>query len=259
MTEEVGKGFARRVTKLNLVRFVSLLCDRTKEPSPRPLEEIDSSGPPPGFSPDELAAAQALFDGTGVQVKLPFTFSSGIPRLKAASGPGIDEAGSPEGQNDAPFQPGNAVLVSEIPGPGRWSQASFSLKVFTQFFGAGQINLSHINADGTKTHEIANPIVKKSSNFCYELGAAGGLDYPKPNDGRPIGVFLRLEAQQFQYRLVMPSDSAHAVLDTFLANNWEGSPRFMRRVITRLETLLSVWPAAPFSSTESGASGGRPN
>ena len=255
MTEEVGRGFARRVTKVNLAAFVSLLRDRSKEPNPQLPKESPSSGPPYGSSTDEVADTEALFDGTHVKVKLPFTFSSGIPRLEIVTGNGTNESGPPEGQIDNPIQPSNTVLIAEIPGPGRWSQASFSLKVFTQFFGAGQINLNHIDADGTETHEVANPIIKKSSNYCYELGAAAGLGYPDPGEGRPIGVFLRLEAQQFQYRLVMPSESAHAILDAFLATNWEGSTRFMRRVTTRLETLLGVWPAAPFSLTESGASG----
>ena len=234
MSEEVGKGFARRVTKLNLAKFAALLRDRTKEPS----------GPPPGSSTDESVAAQSLFNGSRVRVALPFTFPWDTPGTTTATGTSSPEPGSTEEEISDDPGASHAVLIAEIPGPGRWSQASFSRNVFFEFFGAGPINLNYIDAHGTLIHETENPIVKKSSNYCYELGAAAGLEYPSGNVGRPISVFLRIGPQQFQYKLVMPSDPDYPLLVMFLANNWSGPAGRMRRVTTDLDTLLGIWPAA---------------
>ena len=244
MSEEAGKGFARQVTDSNLAKLAPLLRDRTKEPTPPLSEENAPSKPTPGPGSDELAAAQSLFAGSRVRVELPFTFPWGTPGSATETGTPMVEPGSTEGETGDDSGVSYSVLVAEIPGPGRWSQASFSRKVFSEFFGAGTIDLTYINTQGTQIHQTAAPIVKKSINFCYELGAAAELAYPTKDDGRPIGVFLRLETQKFQYRLVMPTDPAHTILVAFLANNWKGPARHMRRVITDLPKLLSAWPAA---------------
>ena len=244
MSEEAGKGFARQVTDSNLAKLAPLLRDRTKDPIPPLSEETTPSKPTPGPGSDELAAAQSLFAGSRVRVKLPFTFPWGGPGSVTETGTSIVEPGSTDGETGDESGVSYSVLVAEIPGPGRWSQASFNKKVFSEFFGAGTIDLSYINTQGTLVQESAAPIKKKSINFCYELGAAAGLEYPSKEAGRPIGVFLRLESQKFQYRLVMPSDPVHTILVTFLANNWKGPARYMRRVTADLPELLSVWPDA---------------
>ena len=245
MSEEVGKGFARRVTGSNLTRFAPLLRDQTKESNPPESDESTQSESTPGTSSDELAAAQSLFQGVKVRVSLPFT----IPRVPSGSattgGNYSDGNGSTEGENGDVPSVNYPVLVAEIPGPGRWTQASFSRDAFQNFFGAEAIDLTYLDDQGEAKRETANPIVKKSSNYCYELGAAVGKDYPNRGDGRPIGVFLRLEPQQFQYAIVMPHEQDHTTLDAFLTNRWEGPAGRMRRVSTDLDTLLGTWPSAP--------------
>ena len=244
MSGEAGKGFARKVTDSNLAKFAPLLRDRTKRPSLPLPEDNASSKPAAGSSTDELAAAQSLFAGSRVRVEIPFTFPWWTLGPATETGAPTVEPGPIEAEMGAYSGVSYSVLVAEIPGPGRWSQASFSKKVFSEFFGGGAIDLTYINTQGTLVHQTTAPIKKKSVNFCYELGAAAGLDYPNKDDGRPIGVFLRLETKMFQYRLVMPSDPAHTILVAFLANNRKESARQMRRVITDLPTLLSVWPVA---------------
>ena len=244
MSEEAGKGFARKVTDSNLAKLAPLLRDRTKDPTQPLSEENAPSKPMPGSGSDELAAAQSLFAGSRVHVQLPFTFPRGTPGSATETGTPMVEPGSNEGETDDDSGVGYSVLVAEIPGAGRWSQANFSRKVFSEFFGAGTIDLTYIDTQGTQIHQTAAPIVKGSINFCYELRAAKKLAYPNKDDGRPIGVFLRLGTQEFQYRLVMPNDPAHTILVAFLANNWKGPARYMRRVITDLPKLLSAWPAA---------------
>ena len=234
MSQEAGKGFARRVTKLNLARFAPLLRDPTKEPSQSPS----------GSSTDEFVAVQSLFDGSRVRVALPFTFPPGTPSTATATRISSPQDGSTEediGDDSATSYP---VLVAEIPGPGRWSQASFSKETFYGFFGGDSIDLIYVDANGRLIAETAPPIVKKSSNYCYEMRAAAGLTYPSANGGRPIAVFLHLASRQFQYRLVMPSDPAHATLDAFLADKWGGPAGRMRRITTDLNDLLGAWPAA---------------
>ena len=218
MSGDVGKGFARRVTRLNLEKFAPLLRDRAKE-----LAESS-----PSFSTIESVMARSLFYGSKVRVALPFTFPWGI--VGTATATRVSGA--------------EAVLVAEIPGPGRWSQASFSKEVFVKFFGAGSIDLIYMNAEGLLEHETVKPIIKKSSNYCYELKAATSLNYPSGNEGRPIGVFLRAGSKQFQYRVVMPSDPDHVLLEAFLVARWVGAVGRMRRVTIDLDTLLDICPTA---------------
>ncbi len=245
MSEEVGKGFARRVTESNLARFAPLLRDLTKEATPSASDENDQSEAPPDHRTDELADAQSLFGGLKVRVALPFTFPRGPSRPTTPRRTSSGETGSTEDEEGEASLVNYPILVAEIPGPGRWTQASFSRDVFLNFFGGAVIALTYLDAQGEAKHETANPIVKKSSNYCYELGAAMGLDYPNKDDGRPIGVFLRLEPQQFQYTIVMPHDADHTTLATFLTNHWEGPAGRMRRVRTDLDTLHQTWPSAP--------------
>ena len=244
MSEEVGKGFARQVKDSNLAKFAPLLRDRTKDPTPPLSEENGPLKLMPGSGRDELSAAQSLFAGSRVRVDLPFTFSWWTPVPASEAGISIADLGSTEGEAGGDSGVSYSVLVAEIPGPGRWTQASFNRKVFYEFFGADIIELTYIDAHGTLVHDNANPIVKKSKNYCYELGAAAGLKYPNGDNGRPIGVFLRLNPQQFHYRLMMPSDPDHTILVTFLANDWKGPAGRMRRVVTDLDTLLNVWSSA---------------
>ena len=60
MSEEAGKGFARKVTDSNLAKLAPLLRDRTKDPTQPLSEENAPSKPMPGSGSDELAAAQVF-------------------------------------------------------------------------------------------------------------------------------------------------------------------------------------------------------
>ena len=245
MNEEVGKGFARQVTKSNLAKFAPLLRDRVREPT--------ESSPASGTA--EVQEAQSLFDGSKVRVSLPFTFPSSMSGITTATKTCGTDPESSEGEDSDDPVVSHPVLVAEIPGPGRWSQASFSRDFFFGFFGGRSVDLTYIDAQGAFIQETANPIVKASSNYCYELRAAVGLNYPSRNTGRPIGVFVRVGPEQFQYRLVMPSDQDHTLLDMFLADNWEGPAGRMRRITTDLDALLGTWPAAQLPFVVSGTTG----
>ena len=116
MNEEVGKGFARQVTKSNLAKFAPLLRDRVRKPTE----------PSPTSGTAEVQEAQSLFDGSKVRVSLPFTFSSSMSGITTATKTAGTDPGSSEGEDSDDPVVSHPVLVAEIPGPGRWSQASFS-------------------------------------------------------------------------------------------------------------------------------------
>lgn len=246
MNEAPGKGFARRVTRSNLQQFLYLLGDRNaggmQNVSGQTNSAISSAHP----DIDELAVPNDLFGGSKIRVNLPFKSptrrygnTSGVPNVS-------DVAGTTQGANVPQVPQEIQALVSEIPGPGRWSQAAFTQDIFNDYFGGGAIDLAHINSDGTATYRVVNPIVKGSSNYCYELDAARGLQYQSASPGRPIGVFFRELDGRFQYRLVMPDDPVHLLLDALLTVEWQGSAGRMRRVTIGLDKLVRAWPSVPF-------------
>ena len=247
MNEVPGKGFARRVTRSNLQQFLYLLGDRnagaTQNASGQTNSAINSAHP----DVDDLTAANDLFGGSKIRVNLPFKLptrrygnTSGVPNVS-------DVAGTTQGENIPEVPHEVQVLVSEIPGPGRWSQAAFTQDIFNDYFGGGAITLAHINSDGTATYRVVNPIVKGSSNYCYELDAARGLQYESASPGRPIGVFFREPDGRFRYLLVMPDDHVHLLLDALLKVEWQGRPAGrLRRVTIGLDRLVRAWPSVPF-------------
>lgn len=142
------------------------------------------------------------------------------------------------------------VLIAEIPRSGnRWKQANFKKNDYENFFGAevGQQRLvvfRFVKADGTLSpYEHSRPSVEvKSQNYRFELDAAAGLPYP--DEGRPIGVFVRVATRTFLYHLLMPGDQEYhsvvAILDA------TGDDSTVRRNRTTGAELRKNWPAAPF-------------
>jgi hypothetical protein len=142
------------------------------------------------------------------------------------------------------------VLVAEIPkAGGRWNQANFDLRNYEDFFGARvgrphRILLRHVDALGRLEELESRPSVAvRSQNFRFELAAARGLAYP--GRGRPVGVFVRLAAGVFIYRLVMPGDRAYPAIVAFLDDNWEGSANRVRRIPSSVGEVRRFWPDAP--------------
>jgi hypothetical protein len=142
------------------------------------------------------------------------------------------------------------VLIAEIPRAGdRWNQANFNLETFRNYFGAEpgilrRIVLQHVESNGDLgTVENRQSVSVVSQNYRFELDAASGLRYP--SSGRPIAVFVRIAARTFRYRLVMPSDPNHSILDALLRSLWKGPSSRMRRVVTNSDLLKEAWPNAP--------------
>ena len=111
-------------------------------------------------------------------------------------------------------------------GSDRWNQANFNLENFQTFFQLQpgvprRVVLLPVSSDGTVGNPEVRPSVDvKSHNFRIELGLAAGLNYP--NNGRPIGIFLRIGTRRVRYRLLMPADAAYGDVKDFLTARWAG-------------------------------------
>jgi len=152
---------------------------------------------------------------------------------------------------ETPPSPTDPVLIYEIPASkDRWKQANFHKDTFENYFGAKpgkqhRIFLYHVTENGAlDEREVRPSVAVASKNFRFELGAASGLEYPKV--GKPIGVFIRMATRTFRYRLLMPSDPQHKVIEGYLTKKVGAAGRIMRETYTTAAELQKVWPAAPF-------------
>ena len=144
------------------------------------------------------------------------------------------------------FYPDSEVLIAEIPRSGdRWKQANFDIDTFQNFFGATpgdnsqRILLRNINDDLTLSEIEVRPSVSVvSQNYRFELDAASGLPYP--NDGKPIGVFIKLTTRMFLYHLYMPNQPVYEEFNEWLQTNWPGRGDRMKRITTRVNQINEV-------------------
>jgi len=148
------------------------------------------------------------------------------------------------------------VLIAQIPKSGnRWNQANFDIDNFRDFFGVGDDVAKrlwvfrYVNHDGTMAEyePLRPPVPVASDNFRFELKAAAGQPYP--TGGRPIGVFVRMAARLYFYRLLMPNDDpqfSHVLaLLRAKAGQFHRPDRMMRERMTVGE-LKTLWPDSPF-------------
>ena len=174
--------------------------------------------------------------------------------IDPSSAGNVDDEATDEGDivDTNVMQESDAVLVAELSrSGGRWKQANFHKHIFQGFFEANvgtarSILLQHVDDQGVAaTPEIRPGVPVKSKNYRYELGAATGLPYP--NQGRPIGVFVRTAARTFIYQLLMPGSSHHQMVEAFLASSPTGRGRIdqMRQIVTNVSDLQQAWPTAP--------------
>lgn len=147
----------------------------------------------------------------------------------------------------------NAVLIAEIPKSGnRWKQANFSQDVFEDFFGATKgdnsykVKLTNIKKDGTLGEVTQSQSVTVSSkNYRFELRCEEtNQPYPSGND-RPIGLFVKEDAQNYMYQVLMPSDEAYKKIKEYLyleTENQKGRKDLMKRHIADVEAIHALYP-----------------
>lgn len=147
----------------------------------------------------------------------------------------------------------NAVLIAEIPKAGsRWKQANFSQDVFEDFFGAKKgdnsykVKLTNIKKDGTLGEVTeSQSITVKSKNYRFELRCdETNQPYPSGTD-RPIGIFVKENAQNYLYQVIMPSDEVYNKIKDYLyleTANQKGRKDLMRRYIADVEAIHALYP-----------------
>lgn len=147
----------------------------------------------------------------------------------------------------------SAVLIAEIPKSGnRWKQANFSQDIFEEFFGATKgdnsykVKLTNIKKDGTLGEVIESQSVTVSSkNYRFELRCdETNQPYPSGED-RPIGLFVKEDAQNYLYQVLMPSDDAYKKIKDYLymeTANQKGRKDLMRRHIADVEAIHALYP-----------------
>lgn len=146
------------------------------------------------------------------------------------------------------FYPDSEVLIAEIPKSGdRWKQANFDIDTFQNFFGATpgdnsqRILLRNINDDLSLSEIEVRPSVSViSQNYRFELDAASGLPYP--NNGKPIGVFVKVTTRMFLYHIYLPDQPLHSELNEWLQTNWAGGRRsdVMKRITKRVSEISDI-------------------
>lgn len=151
------------------------------------------------------------------------------------------------------FYPDSKVLIAEIPRSGnRWKQANFDVKTFSDFFGATpgnnsqRILLRSINNDFSLSGIEVRPSVSViSQNYRFELDAASGLPYP--DNGKPIGVFVKVSTRMFLYHLYMPSQLLYSELKEWLQTNWSGRTDRMKRITTSVSEIDKIFRNSVFN------------
>lgn len=199
-----------------------------------------------------LAAAPLATKGAlakkALAKKLPGNKPVGVVAPATESGPGASPVVPSSGT--APAHQLLDVLIAEIPrGSSRWNQANFDLESYEGYFGAKvgttrMMFFRHVDAGGIlAATEIRPSVAVKSSNWRFELAAAAGLKYP--TNGRPIAVFVKQASRNFHYRLLMPGDTAHPLIEKLLDSNWHGPAGRIKRVRVAHSVLEQAWPDSP--------------
>lgn len=170
----------------------------------------------------------------------------------AETAEGADAAGEPA--TEAEPDPGEAattaspVLISEIGAGPRWKQANFPIGIIKNFFevdAGSHIDLIPVEADGSEGMLEQPPFVPvKSQNYRFELASVSGIAYP--DDGRPIGVFVKDAYRKFRYRVIFPQNAGHTQMSALLAREYSGPNHHLKRVVTDLMAVRAAWPEAPF-------------
>ena len=142
----------------------------------------------------------------------------------------------------------DSVLIAELVGPGRWSQAAFPVRFINNFFqvraDTGDVlHLFPVTQDGGVGQETTVPCrYKGSRNWYYELGLAVTLGEYPTEPPKPIGVFHRIAYQTCRYTILMPDNDSYAVVARCLeANLTNRRGRELRRTIVPVQVLRDAW------------------
>jgi HKD family nuclease len=176
------------------------------------------------------------------------------PRAREAE-PEAETTEEPEGADvaEAPDElarRNDRMLVAEVPkAGGRWHQVHFNGAVVEAFFRVRpnteqRVFLRELLGPGRLGPVEARPCVysEVNKNHRIELAARRGEDYPE--ERRPILVARETGLRTFQYIILMPDETGHPEMESFVATN-PSVGRGTRRVITSRREVLSFWAGCP--------------
>ena len=144
------------------------------------------------------------------------------------------------------------VLIAELAGPGRWSQAAFPEWFINNFFdvlpNTGDVlRLWPVTqADGVGAAEdVVCGYKEGSKNWYYELGLAAAIVAYPQRPHKPIGVFHLIDHQTCRYAILMPDGESYPHVARCLAANRDRLNRpanELPRTIVPAEVLRDAWP-----------------
>lgn len=149
---------------------------------------------------------------------------------------------------------GEEVLIAEIGGGPRWKQVNFTVDIFENFFGAERgnnsynIQLINIAKDGTLGDiEIRQAVSVASHNYRFEIHCAETeRDYPG-NTKRPIGLFFKIDNNQFLYQVLWYDHPSYKQIKKFLyAESKVRREGELRRHIVHIEAIHALYPELIF-------------
>ena len=144
---------------------------------------------------------------------------------------------------------GEEVLIAEIGGGPRWKQVNFPVNIFEDFFGAERgnnaynIKLMNIAKDGSLGEvETRQAVSVKSRNYRFEIKCAETEGAYPGNDKRPIGIFIKLDNDEFLYHVLKHGDKGYKKIKEYLYQETTNSARELKRAIVHVEAIHAIYP-----------------
>lgn len=145
---------------------------------------------------------------------------------------------------------GEEVLIAEIGGGPRWKQVNFPVDVFENFFGAERgnnsynIELMNIAQDGSLGDvEVRQAVSVRSHNYRFEIHCAETEGAYPGNNKRPIGLFVKIDNDQFLYQVLLHNHPAYKKIKKFLyAESSVRRQNELRRHIVHIEAIHALYP-----------------
>lgn len=145
---------------------------------------------------------------------------------------------------------GEEVLIAEIGGGTRWKQVNFPIEIFENFFGAERgnnsykIKLINIGQDGTLGEvETRQAVSVRSHNYRFEIHCAETKGAYPGNKRRPIGLFIKIDNDQFLYQVLMYDHPAYKKIKEYLyEESCVKRGNELRRHIVHIEALHALYP-----------------
>lgn len=142
------------------------------------------------------------------------------------------------------------VLIAEIGGGPRWKQVNFPVDIFENFFGAERgnnsytIKLMNINQNGSLGDvEIRQAVSVKSHNYRFEIHCPETEGEYPGNTKRPIGLFIKIDNDQFLYQVLLYNHPAYKCIKKYLyAESKVKREDELRRHIVHIEAIHALYP-----------------